>query len=225
MSPRLKDPKGDIYFLFARLFREAPTQDLLRAIVDHTLLTSARDFLEEGAAGEREVLEDPAWIRGEEKIAIEFASPFLVPGENLIPSYESCYCDALTIDTSTACSPYFEPEAFPQEGLKGFLCGPSAPSVQKAYETSGLELDPSFHDLSDHVAVELEFMGRLLASGENDQADRFFREHLGRWIGPLLDRMVQQSTSGFYRAVAQSLRGYLGYVTAAPFQVSHSRLS
>ena len=214
MSLRPEGSGGDIYFLFARLFREAPTRDLLHAIVRHHLLTAARGPL--GIRGETAVLEDPTWLEKGEEIAIEFASLFLVPGDQAVLPYESCYCDTLTIDTSTACSPYFEPEAFPKEGLKGFLCGPSTQSVRKAYEVFGFELDPSFHDLPDHVAVELEFMGRLLASGENDQADQFFREHLGRWIEPFLDRMIQQSTSGFYRAVAQSLRGYLKGITALP---------
>ena len=214
MSPRPRDRKGNIYFLFARLFREAPLQELLRAIVDHNLLTAARDFLKEGVTEKGEILEDPVWLEKNEAIALEFASLFLVPGENLISPYESCYCDTLTIDTSTACSAYFEPEAFPKEGFKGFLCGPSTRSVQKAYEAFGFELDPSFHDLPDHGAVELEFMGRLLSSGEYDQADRFFREHPGRWMAPFLGRLTEQSVSPFYRAVAQSLRGYLNGITA-----------
>ena len=100
MSPRPRDRKGNIYFLFARLFREAPLQELLRAIVDHNLLTAARDFLKEGVTEKGEILEDPVWLEKNEAIALEFASLFLVPGENLISPYESCYCDTLTIDTS-----------------------------------------------------------------------------------------------------------------------------
>lgn len=196
MLSRLEKETSHFYFLFARLFREAPTGELLRTIVECKLL----------------ILENPTWITQEEKIALEFASLFLVPGENMIPPYESFYCDTLTIDSSTACSAYFEGEAFPQEGLKGFLCGPSARSVEKYYETFGFELSPTFHDLPDHLSVELEFLGRLYELGQRDDAHRFFQEHLGRWIGSFLDKVASQTISDFYRAVSQSLKGYLGEI-------------
>ncbi|MBI4437094.1 MAG: molecular chaperone TorD family protein [Candidatus Omnitrophica bacterium] len=182
----------EIYFLFARLFREAPSAELLRTIAECKLLTEVRDFLRE-----------------EEKIAVEFASLFLVPGEKMISPYESSYCDTLTIDSSTACSAYFEPETFPKEGLRGFLCGPSARSVEKYYKTFGFELSPSFHDLPDHISIELEFLGRLDELEKVEEIHKFFREHLGRWIESFLDKMLLQRTSEFYRAVAQGLRGYL----------------
>ena len=191
MSLKLKDQ----YFLFASLFREAPTVNLLQAI--------AKDF-------------------SREEVAVEFASLFLVPGEGMIPSYESFYCDTLTIDTSTACSAYFEPEVSPQ-GLKGFLCGPSTRSVQKAYEAFGFELGPSFHDLPDHVSVELEFMGRLLGSGKEEEADRFFREHLGRWIGLFLDKVAMQQVSSFYRSVAPSLKEFLAEGKFLKHDLSHTK--
>ena len=181
-----------IYFLFARLFREAPTKDFLRT------------------------LNDPTWIEKSEQIAVEFASLFLVAGEKIIPPYESYYCDTLTIDASTACSPYFVPEPFPEGGLKGFLCGPSAQSVQNIYETFGFELNPSFHDLPDHVSVELEFMGRLHELGKTNDAHQFFQEHLGRWVGFFLDKMTTQKVSDFYQVVALSLKEFLTTIPSHP---------
>jgi len=191
VSQKLKEGRGETYLLFARFFREAPSRDFLRTLV------------KEG------ILEDPQWIEKSDEIATEFVSLFLVAGEEMIPLYESCYCDTLTIDTSTACSPYFAPEPFPEGGYRGFLCGPSSVRVQKAYQAFGFELDPSFHDLPDHISVELEFMGKLYGLEKREYAQQFFQEHLGRWIGLFLDRLMAQQVSGFYRIVALSLKEFL----------------
>lgn len=171
------------YFLFARLFREPPSEELLRLIVDDRLLTT-------------------------EEIAVEYARLFAVPGEQAVHPYESVYCDTLAIDTSTACSPYFEPEA-QGTGLSGFLHGSSAVAVREAYRRAGFELDAAVHELPDHLAIELEFMGRLLAQGDTRHATVFFAEHLGRWIFSCLDDVRQKAAGGFYRAAADALEAFV----------------
>lgn len=140
--------------------------------------------------------------------AVEYARLFAVPGEQAVRPYESVYCDMLTIDSSTACSAYFESE--PQiGGLAGFLHGPSASAVREAYRQAGFELDPTIHELPDHLAIELEFMGRLLERGDVEQAETFFTEHLGRWVFRCLEEIKQKTHSGFYRAVTDTLMSFL----------------
>ncbi|MBI2246500.1 MAG: molecular chaperone TorD family protein [Armatimonadetes bacterium] len=186
--------RAGLYFFFARLFREAPTAELLREIVQHRWLSNAE--------------EDPQWPNQAEAIAVEYARLFAVPGEQAVRPYESAYCDTLTIDSSTACSAYFESE--PQiGGLAGFLYGPSASAVRAAYLLAGFELDSSAHELPDHLAIELEFMGRLLEHGELERAGTFFAEHLGRWVFRCLEEIRQKTPSRFYRAVVDSLETLL----------------
>ena len=116
--------------------------------------------------------------------------------------------DTLRIDASTACSPYFEPEP-KVSGLTGFLHGPSTGAVREAYRRAGFELGPATHELPDHLAHELEFMGRLLERGDGDHARVFFSEHLGRWALRCLADVKQQAHLAFYRPVADSLTVFL----------------
>lgn len=194
------------YLLFARLFHAAPSADLLREIVHRRLLTLAEQPRED--PGGCDPAEDPRWPLQEEAIAVEYARVFAVPGEQAVRPYESVYCDTLTVDTSTACSAYFEggPSI---EGLPGFIGGPSATAVREAYRRAGFDLDPATHELPDHLATELEFMGRLLECGELQQAQAFFTGHLNRWVFRVLDAIKHRTASRFYRAVADALAGFL----------------
>lgn len=180
--------KAGTYLLFSRLFREAP---------DCSLLNKIESFFEETElAGKAE------------GIAVEYASLFVVPGDSSISPYESYYCDPLTIDASTADSPYFQPQCMPS-GMKGFIYGSSARAVEKAYQEGGFELDPNFHDLPDHIACELEFAGRLYERGKIDSVEAFLKNHLGRWIFSFLGELEKQDRSHFYQKVALSLKLFL----------------
>ena len=217
MSPKL-DHRGDqgilnketagIYFLYAYLFHQAPHRNLLLTIINERLLTKSRDFRSQCVGSFDAILEDPQWLHQEEKTAVEFASLFVIPGCEIIVPYESYYCDTLTIDYATACSAYFQSQAG-SVSLKGFLGGCAAQSVRNRYKESGFEIDPAFFDLPDHVSAELEFMGKLYALGDCAQAENFYCEHLGRWIHLFLNKILQQTGSYFYRAVAESLKGFL----------------
>lgn len=156
----------------------------------------------------REPLEDPKWSEQVEEIAVEHTALFVVSGESYIPPYESYYCDTLIIDTSTACSPYFEPDPFP-EGMKGFIGGASTSAVRKFYEENGFVPNSDFHDLPDHIACELELMGRFYQEGNVDKAHDFFQNHLKRWVFTFLEELEKQKRSSFYRKVAVSLKPFL----------------
>lgn len=206
MSTELEE-KAAIYFFLSRLFREAPDRSLLIEIIEKKLLTLAAHFFEEGVC-ENNFLEEPEWLGKLEEIAVEHTTLFIMAGEPYIPPYESYYCDALSIDTSTAESPFFVAEPFPQ-GMKGFIGGPSAVEVEKFYAESGFVLNSDFHDLPDHIACELELMGRLYREGKVEEAQDFFQNHLGRWVFTFLERLEKQKHSLFYPKVAVSLKQFL----------------
>ena len=196
------------YFLFAGLFHQSPRKDFLRTIIEAQLLTQAKNFHHQGIELIAKSLEDPQWLNQEEKIAVEFASLFVVPGQDMITPYESYYCDTLTIDHSTACSPYFQSQEG-SVGLKGFLGGNSNQSVRSLYKEFGFEINPTFFDLPNHVSAELEFIGKLYNLGHCAKAENFYQNHLGRWIGLFLNKLSEQTKSNFYRTVADSLQGFL----------------
>ena len=203
--------RAGVYFLFARLFREAPTPELLRELVQCQWLSSAERFAGDGQQSQVcdiDPAEDPHWLDAAEEIAVDYARLFAVPGEQSVHPYESAYCDTLSIDTSAACSAYFENQR-PIVGLPGFIGGPSASALARAYAGSGFELDPACHELPDHLSIELEFMGRLLERGDVDATKVFFQEHLGQWAFRCLEDVKRNVPSGFYRIAADTLTTFL----------------
>lgn len=217
MLPKLENLESPIllnqevaggYFLFAHLFQRAPEKDFLERIIRSQLLTQARHFYNQDVECFDKSLEDPQWLNKEEEIAVEFASLFVAAGQQMIIPYESYYCDTLTIDHSTACSAYFQAERG-SVGLKGFLGGASSRSVDQCYKNFGFEINPLSFDLPDHVSMELEFVGKLYERNCCEEAQSFYREHLGRWIHLFLNKLLVQTKSDFYRTVAESLKCFL----------------
>lgn len=91
-----------------------------------------------------------------------------------------------------------------------------APSVLTLYSEGGFDMDDSFMELPDHVAVELEFL-YLLSFAENqarqlgqpDEVDRmqrlrqrFLQEQLGAWIEPFATAVAAGAQTAFYRELA-----------------------
>jgi len=78
--------------------------------------------------------------------------------------------------------------------LDGALNGGSVRAMEEAYRLCGVERDEGFHDLADHVCVQLEFVGRLYAAearwpgGEADgeplpvAAGAFLAAYPMRWV-------------------------------------------
>lgn len=89
--------------------------------------------------------------------------------------------------------------------------------VLRLYDEAGFSVDDDFHELPDHVAVELEFLYLLIfrenearAAGNDDALARFaslrrrfLDEHLGRWLGPFLLAMHDAAQSEFYETLAE----------------------
>lgn len=75
--------------------------------------------------------------------------------------------------------------------LEGTVGGAAAQMMRSCYQAAGIMPDDSFRDLPDHVAMQLEFVARLVeraARGDQDgwaMADEFSREFIHAWAGPL----------------------------------------
>jgi putative dimethyl sulfoxide reductase chaperone len=117
-----------------------------------------------------------------------------------------------------------QPPARPYEscwlGGEPLLLQGSTLAVLELYRQGGFDLDPEFHELPDHVAVELEFLYALTLRGEQARhagdagalaeidalRARFVDEHLGAWIGRFSDAVERSAQTAFYRELAAMTR-------------------
>ena len=103
------------------------------------------------------------------------------------------------------------------------IMGPSTLEVLTTYEEAGFLLSPSYKDLPDHIAAELEFMallceeeGRAWRKGDLFQGGKllvreetFLADHLARWIPHFTSRILASTRYLFYRALASLLNDYV----------------
>ena len=106
---------------------------------------------------------------------------------------------------------------------KRTLMGDTTVAVQTLYRAGGFDLDESFRELPDHVAVELEFLYLLLfregqARETGDDAAlaetlalrrQFLSTHLGRWVGPFTSAMGVGAQTDFYRELARATNQFV----------------
>ena len=106
----------------------------------------------------------------------------------------------------------------------------SSMDVLELYEQGGFEIDEAFHELPDHVAVELEFLYLLIFKHNQARAEhapdasaalaalrqRFLATHLGVWIEPFTAAVVAGAQTAFYRELAELSRAFVQAQTTPP---------
>lgn len=104
--------------------------------------------------------------------------------------------------------------------LEGAVGGTAAQMMRSCYETAGVAPDDGFHDLPDHVAIQIEFLARLMERGARGDADgaamaaEFATEFVHAWAG-LLEQacaaaVARYPAAAVYGALARLLRHTLG---------------
>ena len=139
-----------------------------------------------------------------EELAVEFTRLFIGPGPH-ISAHESIFVE--------------------MDGDAGGLWGAQTVAVKKFIETTGLDYEPEFTGLPDHVSVELEFM-RKLTEWEAEQwiqEDRksaeycltvqrmFLERHLLCWLPKFCDAVMAKAEMPFYRAMADLTGNYMEF--------------
>lgn len=95
--------------------------------------------------------------------------------------------------------------------------------LNRVYAAEGMTVDSSFHQSSDYIGVEINFLQFLCekelgALDDNDLEQRvlwskkqaeFFNNHLGLWAGGLTEEMLKFAQTDFYRAIALMLRDFM----------------
>lgn len=141
-----------------------------------------------------------------ENLAVEHARLFLGPFQLVAPPYGSYYLD----DKKT-------------------VMGESTAGADTFYRSCGLHLADDFHDLPDHITVELEFMSFLAfgqrqadATGSTEESKRLVglqREFLGKflmpWLEPFTAAIIADGEAPFYQAVARCTAAFINTDNAA----------
>jgi TorA maturation chaperone TorD len=90
--------------------------------------------------------------------------------------------------------------------LEGGLAGSAAQMISGCYARAGFAARADFHDLPDHVALQLEFLGALLeraADGDAadlDAAGEFVDAFVAGWAEPLRDACARAAGHGIAAA-------------------------
>lgn len=135
-----------------------------------------------------------------ESLAVEHARLFIGPFQLVAPPYGSIYLD----ESKT-------------------VMGESTGRVAAFYRSCGLILADDFHELPDHIAVELEFISFLAfkqreaeISGNAAEQARIVslqREFLGKfllpWLEPFTLAIINDAESPFYVAIAHCTAAFI----------------
>lgn len=100
--------------------------------------------------------------------------------------------------------------------LEGSIGGAASQMMRSCYETAGIAPDEAFHDLPDHVALQIEFLARLVERGARGDdsgtamAEEFATEFVHAWAGPLEQACraaaARHRAAAVYAALARLLR-------------------
>jgi TorA maturation chaperone TorD len=197
----MADHRSNIYGLLALIYRREVTPDLLHKVKDPRFLGVFTDLGVEGIkaflqSSEEKLIED---------LTVEYARLFLGPGKHISP-HESVHHQR-------------------EDGDWGTLWGATTVEVKKFIEATGLEYEPDYKGMPDHVSVEFEFMAALgrreaQAWAESDEAiamscvamqKKFLEEHLIQWIPDFCEKVIQLAELPFYHAVAELTRSFIEF--------------
>ncbi len=195
--------RSSVYGLLAGVFRHEITPELLHELRQPALVEA---LAATGVALDREFLEGP-----EEEIlealAVAYTALFIGPGKH-IPPYASVH--------------------LPKSN--GDLWGEATVWAKQFIEAAGFDYATEFHDLPDHLSVELELMRNLwareaeaLEKGDSVAATAtrelratFVRDHLVRWLPVFCDKVAVGSQHPFYAEVAKLAKALVQWDHAHP---------
>jgi len=197
----IAEHRSGIYGLLAAIYRSEVTSDLLDQAKDPRFL-GILNGLGLGLNGdfiqkpEDELLND---------LAVEYARLFLGPGKHISP-HESVHHQR-------------------DDGQWGQLWGESTVEVKKFIEATGLNYEPDYKGLPDHISVEFELMEALTqrevkAWSEHDETaaiqclevqQKFLENHLGRWIPSFCEKVIKEAELPFYRGLAELTQRFINF--------------
>lgn len=192
--------RSNIYGLLAAVFRQEPGVALIRKLRAPPLWGVFSDL----GVDLGELFFTTPESQLVEILAQEFTRLFIGPSSH-ISAHESIFADM-------------------DNGVSA-LWGESTVAVKSFIEATGLDYNPEFNGVPDHVSVELEFMQRM-TEWEADkwrQQDRenaeyclevqrmFLDQHLSIWLPQFCDVVIKQADIRFYAGVAELTKNFLEF--------------
>ncbi len=192
--------RSHIYGILATVFRSEPTQAFIKELRGPRL---SGVFSELGVELGDEFFNIPE-SELKEILEVEFTRLFIGP-ENHISAHESIFTE--------------------MDGCSAALWGTTTVEVKNFIETTGLDYDPKFNGIPDHISVELEFMQKLAEWeadkwGQNDKKNAqygqkvqslFLQKHLLCWAPQLCSEVMSRAEIPFYRAMAELCSNYIEF--------------
>ena len=190
--------RSNIYGLLATVFRQEPSEALITELRDPRLSGVISDLCVDLG----EVFYSTPENELRETLGLEFTRLFVGPDSH-ISAHESVFAEM-------------------DSGIGG-LWGVRTVEVKNFIETTGLDYNPEFTGVPDHISVELEFMQRLTEweADKWNQDDRenaeycqsiqrmFLEQHLLPWAPQFCDVVIAQAEIPFYRAMSELAKNYL----------------
>lgn len=190
--------RSNIYGLLATVFRQEPSEALITELRDPRLSGVISDL----GVDLGEVFYSTPENELRETLGLEFTRLFIGPDSH-ISAHESVFAEM-------------------DSGIGG-LWGAKTVEVKNFIETTGLDYNPEFTGVPDHISVELEFMQRLTEweADKWNQDDRenaeycqsiqrmFLEQHLLPWAPQFCDVVIAQAEIPFYRAMSELAKNYL----------------
>ncbi|MBW1918093.1 MAG: molybdopterin-dependent oxidoreductase [Deltaproteobacteria bacterium] len=191
----LNRQRAQIYQLLSTLYRDELSSALYEKLRGAEFLQGLKNIITRCSLPELRIgleslltylehCEAPDWA----DLRYEYADIFLNAGPNPVFPYASFFIHRVPV-----------------------LMG-AVPEVRRYYRQAEVHKSPRYHDLDDHLAVELEFM-RFLAeasiTGGASAADweklrfKFLRDHLMGWALEFCAVLASCAQSDFYRALAE----------------------
>ncbi len=192
--------RSNVYGLLAAVFRQEPGVALIRKLRAPPLWGVFSDL----GVDLGELFFTTPESQLVEILAQEFTRLFIGPSSH-ISAHESIFADM-------------------DNGVSA-LWGESTVAVKSFIEATGLDYNPEFNGVPDHVSVELEFMQRM-TEWEADkwrQQDRenaeyclevqrmFLDQHLSIWLPQFCDVVIKQADIRFYAGVAELTKNFLEF--------------
>ena len=191
--------RGECYRFLAACFYQPKKEVLGAEQFLPALAFNLQSVCPTAAPSAERMLENLA-LYTEEELAVEYARLFVGPFGLKAPPYGSIYLD----DDRT-------------------VMGPSTMETIGVYEEEGLARDEGFHELPDHIAVELEFMYYLayrqaeaLQKGDAPRAEayrlkqeQFRTRFVGAWVPSFCTHIKEESDNGFYSALAECVTTFI----------------
>jgi TorA maturation chaperone TorD len=192
--------RSNIYGLLATVFRQEPSEALITELRDPRLSGVISDL----GVDLGEVFYSTPESELRETLGLEFTRLFIGPDSH-ISAHESVFAEM-------------------DSGIGG-LWGARTVEVKNFIETTGLDYNPEFTGVPDHISVELEFMQRLTEweADKWNQDDRenaeycqsiqrmFLEQHLSTWLPQFCDVVIMQADIRFYAGLAELTKNYLEF--------------